>query len=92
MGMATVAQQSDLVALRHPSWEGIAVADLPVQEVGCFVDRCSYPWIQIRDKFPNVIHIAVLKPRLLDLHVGFVGQLSGDNPVELFAASECVLH
>lgn len=85
--MTAVAQQSDFVILADPGWDGLAVADLPIQALLRLPDDGGDARIAARNDATDLFHISRLEPRLFDISGVFVSQ----DPVDLVAISECVL-
>lgn len=88
MWVTTVPDQSDAVILADPSRDRVAVTDFPVETRLGLAHDGGHTGVAVFDEFAYSIHIAGLEPRLLDV----LGVLVRDDPVELFAVAERVLH
>jgi hypothetical protein len=85
--MAAVAQQYDLVTLAHPCWNGVSIADLPIETTRSLLHSSRNVRIQVAYQAPHLVHIPWLKPGFFDVFGIFVSE----DPVEFFPASEGVL-
>lgn len=88
MRVAAIADQGDLVIATDPRGDGVAVADFPVETLVCLANGGGDARVQRLDQPAHLVHVARLRPRLA--HVGRV--LVRDDPVELVAAAQRVLH
>jgi hypothetical protein len=88
MRVAAVSQQRNLVRLGHPCRQRITITDLPIQQVrgtGYLLNSRPDSRVDVGSERQHVVDVAVLEPRLFDLHVLFVGELSGHDNVDFLS-------
>lgn len=86
--MTTVSDERDGMVLADPGRDRVSVADLPVQTGLGLLHNGGDARVTVFNQPPDLVHVARLEPGLFDV----LGVLVRDDPIELFAVAQRVLH
>lgn len=67
--MCRISKQSNSPVVTHPSWEGVPVYKLPVNQRRGFLNDCLAHWIPTVNHLVNVFQFSGERPRFFDISV-----------------------